>query len=230
MKQEKTESKVSLFKKIEPIASVILVALGLLATTVPDWIRYIAVIVAVLLVISWLFSELGWMGQAIKFRLFQSGLSKEHATRLSVLLDSIDNMMSDAYTLSPFYIWRNCNNKYPKTLRMNHGYLTCIRTWLRDIQEKIDDPAVKNPLIIESLSKAISETTRLAESVEQEINELIRVEEIDEQEKQNLLKDWDASKNYFNQWIDRWENLFKEINKSKGMKCMEYFRVLKMIG
>ena len=96
------EKETSMFKKIEPIASIILATFGVLATNTPNVIRYGAIIIAIVLAIAWLVSEAGWVGKAIKLRWFRSRLSKDQAVRLSILLDDISKLMSYSYASSPY--------------------------------------------------------------------------------------------------------------------------------
>lgn len=220
----------NLFKIIEPLASIFLAVLGVLSTGAPDWIRYGAISIAIILAIAWLFSESGWVGKAIKFRWFRSRLSKDQAVRLSVLLDDISNQMSYSYTLSPFYVWRNCSNSHSGLIKFNESYFSCLGGWMHDLKEKFENPGVDNFQLLNSLSKAVSETTRLAEYAERELEGLLKNKELTEQERARILKEWDSAKNNFNHWIDKWRTLFKEVNKTTNLNCIEYYRPLEMIG
>ena len=82
---------------------------------------------------------------------------------------------------------------------------------------------------MDSLSKAIYEANRLAEQVEQELNGLMQ-DELPENEKRRIQKDWDAARGQFNQWIDKWQTLFKEVEKSAAEMKAYYVRPLGMIG
>jgi len=223
------EKEQSAFKILEPIASITLAVIGVLSTGASDFIRYGVILIAIVLAIAWLFSEAGWVGKAMKFRWFKTKLPNEQALRLSVMLDDVSNVMSDSYTLSPFYVWRNWSNKYPNIIRMNHSYFGSVHSWMSDVKEKFDDPGIDNLLLLGSLSKAVSETTRLAECVGRDLEELLRNEEVTKQDRLRILKEWDSSKNHFNQWIDKWRTLFKEINKTTEVQCVDYFRPLEML-
>jgi len=86
------EKENSAFKMLEPIAGITLAALGVLSTGASDFIRYGAILIAIVLAIAWLFSEAGWVGKAMKFRWFKTKLPKEQALRLSVMLDDVSNI------------------------------------------------------------------------------------------------------------------------------------------
>jgi len=218
------------FKLLLPIVGIILSVLAFFSDGFPGWVTATAVSIGILLILAWLFSETGWLGKAIKFRWFRSKLSKDQAVRLSVLLDDISNQLSYSYTLSPFYVWRNCSNNHSSLIKFNDGYFSCIRSWMGDLKENLDNPSVNNLLLLSSLSKAVAETTRLAEFAERELEDLLRCNQISEQERARILKEWDSVKNHFNQWIDKWRTLFKEVNKTTNINCIEYFRSLEMIG
>lgn len=226
---EETSDK-NWLKQLLPVVGVMFPILAFFPNGFPVWVTITAVIIGVLLVLAWLLSEAGWLGRAIKFRWFRSKLTKEQAVRLSVLLDDVNNLMSYSYTLSPFYVWHNCSNSYSSILRMNYNYFSSIHSWMDDLRGKLENPGINNLLLLSSLSKAISGTTKLAEFVEHEIEELLRKEEITAQERARILKEWDSAKNHFNQWIDKWRTLFKEINKTTNVNCIEYFHSLEMIG
>jgi len=217
-------------KQLLPIVGVILSVLAFFSDGFPVWVTAAAVTVGGLLVLAWFFSEVGWIGKAIKFRWFKSKLTKDQAVRLSILLDDIDKLMSYSYTNSPFYVWHNYSNKYPSSIKFNISYFSTVHSWLEDLNVKFNDPKVNNMILLNSLSNAISETTRFAECIERDLEEFIRKGELTDQEKNRLTKEWGSAKDSFNQWIDNWRTLFKEINKTTNVKCVEYFRSLEMIG
>lgn len=224
------KSKTSLFKRLLPIAAVVLAALALFGQGFENWVKYTALGIGLLLAAAWLFSETGWAGKAIKFRLFQSKLSKDQAVRLSVLLDEISNHMSYSYTLSPFYVWHSCSNEHSDKLRMNYSYHGAIQNWLNDLRERFNDPRNNTLLLIGSLSKAIFEVARLAEQVERELNDLLQHKGLSEIAKKKIQKDWDSARGHFNQWIDKWQTLFKEIEKSTKIGGAHHIRPLGMIS
>jgi len=219
----------TLFEKLVPLASAAFAFLALFTQGAPDLVRYVASAIGFVLALAWLFSKAGWIGQAIKFRLFRSTLTKDQAVRLSVLLDDIGNYMSYSYTFSPFYIWHGCSNQHASKIRMNYSYHGAVSTWLQDLRAKFNDPRNKTQLLMDSLSKAIYEANRLAEQVEQELNGLMQ-DELPENEKRRIQKDWDAARGQFNQWIDKWQTLFKEVEKSAAEMKAYYVRPLGMIG
>lgn len=220
----------SLFDKLLPVTAVALAGLALFGQGTPDWVRYTAIGIALLLALAWLFAEVGWLGKAIKARLFPSKLSKDQAVRLSVLLDEISNHMSYSYTLSPFYVWHNCSNDYSGNLRMNYNYHGAISYWLLDLKTKCEDPRANNILLLGSLSKAISEATKLGEQAERELQQLLEKQQLSDAQRQAIKKNWDSARNHFNQWIDKWRTLFKEVEKTAHVECVQYFRPLEMIG
>lgn len=222
--------ELTLFEKLLPAASVALAGLALFGQGAPDWVRYAAIGIALLLAVAWLFAEAGWLGKAIKSKLFRSKLTKDQAVRLSVLLDEINNHMSYSYTLSPFYIWHNCSNDYCDSLRMNYGYHGAIHVWLQDLKAKCEDPRANNILLLGSLSKAISEAAKLGEQAERELQELLGHRQMSDAQRQAIKKSWDSARNHFNQWIDKWRTLFKEVEKTTHVECVQYFRPLEMIG
>lgn len=224
------KNKSNWVNKLLPISGLALAILAFFNDGFDLWVKLVAISIGGLLIIAWLFSETGWLGKAIKSRLFRVKLTKEQAVRLGVLLDDISNEMSYLYTLSPFYVWHNCGNNFSSLLKMNYSYFYCIQSWMTDLREKFDDPAANNIILLNSLSKAVAETTRLAEFIEREIDDLLGHEEITDQERSRILKEWDSSKNNFNSWIERWRTLFKEINKTTNINCVEHFRTLEMIG
>jgi hypothetical protein len=220
----------SFFETLLPVAAVALAGLALFGQGYPDWVRYVAIGIALLLALAWLLAEAGWLGKAIKARLFPSKLSKDQAVRLSVLLDEIGNQMSYSYTLSPFYVWHNCSNDYSNILRMNYNYHSAIQIWLQDIKAKSEDPRANNIALLGSLSKAICEAARLAEQVEHDLQQLLNHERLTDAQRHNIKKSWDSARNDFNQWIDKWRTLFKEVEKTSHIECAQYFRPLEMIG
>ena len=217
------------FTKLYPIAGLLLAVLAFFNDGFSFWVKFIAVSIGGILVLAWLFSETSWLGKAIKSRLFRAKLSKEQAVRLSVLLDDISNEMSYLYTLSPFYVWHNCGSNHSSLLKMNYSYFYSMHNWMTDLRDKFDDPGINNIILFGSLSKAVAETARLAEFVEREIDELLRHKEITDQERGRILKEWDSSRNNFNNWIERWKTLFKEVNKTTNLNCVDHFRTLEML-
>lgn len=224
------KAKLTVFDRLLPIAGVSFGLLALFVQGAPDLVKYIASAIGFALAIAWLFSKTGWVGKAIKFRLFRSKLPADQAVRLSVLLDEISNHMSYSYTLSPFYVWHSCSNEYSDKLRMNYSYHTAVSSWLHDLKEKFDDPRSNPLLLIGSLSSAIVEAARLAEQVERELNELLQLKGLPDNAKNNIQKDWDSARGHFNRWIDKWQTLFKEIEKSARIGGAHHIRPLGMIG
>lgn len=224
------KSKTSLFKRLLPIAAVVLAALALFGQGFENWVRYTALGIGLLLAAAWLFSETSWAGKAIKFRLFRSKLSKDQAVRLSVLLDEISNHMSYSYTLSPFYVWHSCANEHSDKMKMNYSYHGPIQNWLNDLRERFSDPRNNTLLLIGSISKAIFEAARLAEQVERELNDLLQQQGLSENAKKKIQRDWDSVRGHFNQWIDKWQSLFKEIEKAAKTGGVHHIRPLGMIG
>jgi hypothetical protein len=222
--------KTPVFDRLLPIAGLSFGLLALFVQGAPDWIKYTASSIGLVLAIAWLFSKVGWVGRAIKFRLFRSKLSKDQAVRLSVLLDEISNHMSYSYTLSPFYVWHSCSNDHSDKLRMNYSYHGAIQNWLNDLKERLSDPRNNTLLLIGSLSKAVFEAARLAEQVERELNDLLQEKGLSENAKRKIQKDWESARGHFNQWIDKWQTLFKEIEKSVKTGGAHYIRPLGMIG
>lgn len=218
------------FEKMLPLAAVVLTGLALFGQGSPNWVRYAAIGIALLLALAWLLAEVGWLGKTIKARLFPSKLSKEQAVRLSVLLDEISNHMSYSYTLSPFYVWHSCSNEHSDILRMNYNYHGAIHAWLIDLKAKCEDPRANSILLLGSLSKAISEAARLGEQAERDLQQLLGHQGLSDAQRQTTKKSWDSARNHFNQWIDRWRTLFKEVEKTAQVECGQYFRPLEMIG
>ncbi len=224
------KDRTSHFEKMLPVAGVSFGLLALFVQGAPDWVKYTASSIGLVLAVAWLFSRTGWVGRALKFRLFRSKLSKDQAVRLSVLLDDINNHMSYSYTLSPFYVWHNASNKFAAKIRVNFSYHGAISDWLRDIQEALKDPRRNSVLLIGSLSKAIYQATRLAEQAERELHDLLQRGDLTEGDVKEIRKNWDSARNHFNQWIDKWQILFKEVGKTANISCVQYFRPLEMIG
>ncbi len=224
------KSKTSIFEKLLPIAGVAFAMLSLFVPGTSDWVRFAASFIGVGLIIAWLFSKTGWVGKAIKFRLFRSKLSKDQAVRLSVLLDEISNHMSYSYTLSPFYVWHNCSNEHSDKMRMNYSYHGAIQSWLHDLRERFNDPRNNTLLLVGPLSKAIFEAARLAEQAERELDDLIQQKGLSENARRKIQRDWDSARGHFNQWIDKWQTLFKEIDKSVKTGSAHHFRPLGMVG
>lgn len=224
------EPKTSVLEGLLPIAGVSFGLLALFAQGTPHWVKYAASSIGVVLTVAWLFSKTGWIGKAIKFRLFRSKLSKDQAVRLSVLLDEISNHMSYSYTLSPFSVWHNCSNEHSDKLRMNYSYHAAIQSWLHDLSERFSDPRNNTLLLIGSLSKAILEAARLAEQVERELNDLLQEKGLSENAKRKIQKDWDSARGHFNRWIDKWQTLFKEIEKLVKTGGAHHIPPLGMIG
>ena len=220
----------SRLRELLPIVGIVFSFLAFYSKGYPSWVTATATGIGLLLVLAWLFSESGWIGKAIKFRWFRSKLPDDQAVRLSVLLDDVSNEMSYSYTLSPFYVWHNCSNNHSNITRINYHYFYSMQCWMDDLREKFDAPSIDNILLLNTLSKAVSETTKLAEAIEKEIEDLLRNEELTDQDRSRILKEWDSARNHFNQWIDKWGTLFREINKTKNLNCVDYFRPLKMIG
>lgn len=224
------KNELTIFEKLLPVAAIALTGLALFVQGSPEWVRYTAIGIALLLALSWLLAEVGWLGKAIKARLFPSKLSKDQAVRLSVLLDEIGNHMSYSYTLSPFYVWHNCSNDYSNILRMNYNYHSAIQVWLQDLKEKSEDSRANNIALLGSLSKAICEATTLAKQAEHDLQQLLCHEQLADAQRHSIKKSWDSARNHFNQWIDKWRTLFKEVEKTSRIDCVQYFRPLEMIG
>ncbi|MBD3812768.1 MAG: hypothetical protein IE917_11200 [Betaproteobacteria bacterium] len=224
------KKELTLFEKLLPVSAVVLAGLALFGQGSPDWVRYAAVGIALLLAVAWLLAEAGWLGKAIKSKLFRSKLTKDQAVRLSVLLDEIRNHMSYSYTLSPFSVWHSCSNEYLDSLRMNYGYHSAIHVWLQDLKAKCDEPRADNTLLLGSLSKAIYEASKLAEQAERELQQLLGHEQLTDAQRQTIKKNWDSARTHFNQWIEKWRALFREVEKTAHVECVQYFRPLEMIG
>lgn len=224
------KKELTVFEKLLPVAAIALTGLALFVQGSPEWVRFTAIGIALLLALSWLLAEVGWLGKAISARLFPSKLSKDQLVRLSVLLDEIGNHMSYSYTLSPFYVWHNCSNEYSNLFRMNYNYHGAIQAWLQDIKAKCEDPRANNIAVLGSLSKAIFEASRLAEHAEHDLQQLLSHEQLTDAQRHNIKKSWDSARNHFNQWIDKWRTLFKEVEKTSHVECVQYFRPLEMIG
>lgn len=224
------KDKTSHFEKLLPIASAFFGLLALFVQGTPDWVKYAASSIGFVLALAWLFSKTGWLGKALSFRLFRSKLSKDQAVRLSVLLDDINNHMSYSCMFSPFYVWHSASNKCAGKIKINYSYHSAISDWLRDLQEALKDPRRSSVLLIGSLSKAIYQTTKLAEEAERELHDLLLRGDLSEGDKKEIRKNWDSARNQFNQWIDKWQILFKEVGKTANVSCVQHFRPLEMIG
>jgi hypothetical protein len=217
-------------KQLLPIVGVILTVLAFFAKGYQVWVTMTAVSVGGALVLAWLISEAGWIGKAIKLRWFRSKLTKAQADRLGVLLDDITNQLSYAYTLSPLYVWRNCSNDHPRLVKFNDSYFSCVHNWMTDLKDKFNNPGINNIYLLTSMSKAVSETSKLAGFAERELDGFLRMDDITDPKRSRLLKEWDSSRNNFNHWIYKWNDLFKEINRTTNIGCVDYFRPLEMIG
>ena len=95
--------------------------------------------------------------------------------------------------------------------------------WLRDLKDLFNAPGSNKLILLGFLSRAIHEATRMAESAEHELNYLLRDKEATGQYRARIVKDWDAAREHFNIYIDKWETLFKEINKTTGLNCDDYY-------
>jgi hypothetical protein len=216
-------------KQLLPVVGVMFTVLAFFATGFPEWVTRTAVIVGAMLLLAWLFEEAGWIGRAIKHRLFRSKLRHEQSIKLCILLDDINNQFSTNCVHSPFYIWHRISNDYCDHIRMDYNYHGAIHTWLNDLKAQFEDPAFNSFLLFASLSKAVAEANRLAERVENDIEKTFLLEEVEEQDRKRLRKEWDSAKTGFNQWVSDWKILFKELNHSHKLGCVEYFRPLELV-
>lgn len=224
------KKELTFFEKSLAVAPVVLAGLALFGQGSPDWVRFVAIVIALLLAVGWLLAEAGWLGKAIKTKFFRTKLSKEQAVRLSVLLDEISNHMSYSYTYSPFYVWHSCSNEHSGKMRMNYNYHGAIQNWLHDLRGKFDDTRNNTVMLVSSLSKAISEAARLAEQVERELHDLLLQNDLSEDSKKKIQREWDLVRGHFNQWTDKWQLLFKEIEKTTKTGGTYYIRPLGMIS
>lgn len=212
-----------------PWAAIILAALSLFGNGYPLWVQYAAICVSSIVVLGWLISESGWIGGLIKARFFPVRLSKEQQNRLSVFLDETNSFISYSYAYSPFYVWHSWSNSRHQDIRMDYSHHAAVQTWALDIKQKIEQAGLNNASLVSSLSKALSETAKLGEKAERDIQHLLKNCSLSEGEKLQLRKDWDKSKNHFNSWINSFSALSKEINKSTGTSCVDYFRPLEIV-
>ena len=222
-------TKQTLFVRLLPLCGVLIAIFALFSKNVPVVVQWLAGAVALILVLAWLFAETGWIGGLIKRRLFPSKLSNDHKVRLARLLGDVNDNFSYSCIHSPFSVWHNISNDFGSDIRMNYGYHGAIQFWVADLKDQIENQAVNVFLLLPSLSKAISESTKLAEEVQRDLEEAFRLEKVTEQKAISLRKQWDSSKTHFNQWVSDWQSLFKELNHAHGLNCVEYFRPLEMV-
>lgn len=212
-----------------PWAAVALTALSLFSQGYPFWVQYAAIGISMLVVVGWLISEVGWLGRAIKSTFFRVKLTKDQQNRLAVFIDDINNVLSSSYTHSPFYVWHSNSNRHSQRMRMDYSHHSAILAWVLDIKEQLAEPKVNAIYAIPSLSKAISEATKLGEKAERDLQELYLSENLSDTDKRQLKKEWDSAKTNFNTWVSSFSALCKEINKSTEDNCVSYFRPLEII-
>lgn len=222
--------KTSVFERAIAIAGLALAALGLFDRSSSDLIRYGVVFIGVIVALTLLLTEVRYVFTRIWRWLFPRTLSKSHAYRLEALLGDMSNHMSYSYTHSPFYVWRECSNKYDANIRMNYRYHGAVHSWLEDLRSRLKESGTNKLLLVCSLSKAILEAVKLAEAASDELNELLRSEAVPEREKRRVQKDWDSAKDLFNHWISDWKTLFHEISISNKEEAPHYLPPLKSIG
>jgi hypothetical protein len=216
-------------RNLLPWAAMGLSVLSLFGNGYPAWVQYFAIGIASVIVLGWLISETGWLGRAIKLRFFPNKLTKDQRIRLAVFLDEINNVLSYSYTYSPFYVWHSNLNKPNQQIRMDYAHHNAIFTWIVDIRDTLAQPKVNALYVIPSLSKALSEATKLGEKAERDLQELYLNSDLNDSDKRRLKKDWDSAKTRFNSWINSFSALSKEINKSIASSCVHYFRPLGII-
>jgi hypothetical protein len=218
------------FERILPVAGLLLTALALFGKGYPSWVRYSTVGVGALLTLAWFFSEARWISLAIRRKFFPDKLSKDHVVRLGVLLDEINNYMSTSYVLSPFSVWHNSSNDYPNFLRMNYRYHSAIHTWLLDLKGMCDSLNTRGLFVVLPLSRAISSAAILGKQAEEELQRLVGSEEVSEEKRRQIIKSWGSARERYNVWLDKWQDLMKEIDKVSGIGCILYFQPLDMLG
>jgi len=220
----------SAFDRFLPLGSALLVVCGLfLSEKFSSNTQYAAFAIAFLLVITWSLSE---FGGAVKRKLSRSKLklTQDQSTRLNVLLNDINDQFSTSCIHSPFYTWHNISNNYSDHIRMDCDYHGAINSWLVDLKGQFNDPAFDAITLAVSFSKAIAEANRLAGKVEKDLEKVFLLQECSDQDKKRLRKEWDSSKTRFNQWVSDWRGLFKELNHTHELNCVEYFRPLEMVA
>lgn len=218
------------FDRLLPVGSVSFGLLALFVEDAPVWVKYTAAAIGLVLAVAWLFSKVGWIGKAIKSRLVRPKISRDQAVRLSVLLDETSNHMSYSYTLSPFHVWHICSNDYSGKVRMNYAYHRAIQSWLHSLNGLLSDPRSNAFLFLDLLSKAIVEAAKVAEQAERDLNDFLHEEQVSDDCRKRIQKDWDAARTHFNGWIDKWQTLFREIDKSVKTGGAHHVRPLGMIG
>jgi len=219
----------SWFYRLLPLVSALSVLFAILATDkLPEYILWLATLMAIALFVVWLASELSWTWVP---RIFsrQSKITKEQKARLTVLLDDTKSCLSDSYTVSPFCTWHNISNKYHGHISKNYTHHWAISTWIQDLTEKSESGTLGDLVLANSMSKALSELTKLAECVEKDLERVFELSECDERSKKELRKQWDLSRTYFNQFMANWKQLLKEINVTADANCVVYFRQLEMV-
>lgn len=213
-----------------PWGAIFLTALSLFANGYPVLVQYSAICVSSIVGIGWLISESGWLGGLIIKRFFPVRLSKDQQNRLAVFLDEINNYLSYSYAYSPFYVWHSCsNNNNNQDIRMDYEHHAAVLTFVLDVKRQIEQAGLNCVFFVPSLSKAISEATKLGEKAERDIQHLLKNCNLSDSEKLQLRKDWDKLKNNFNSWINSFSALCKEINKSTGTNSVDYFRPLEIV-
>jgi hypothetical protein len=221
-----TPTKIS---NVIPMVALSLAFLSLFGAEYSSWVRYSAVLIAAITILGWLLSESAWIGIVIKNRFFPTKLTKDQKNRLDIFLDQIENFMSYSCTYSPFYVWHSCSNSHIKLLRMDYPHHNAIFSWLNDLKLNVELKDINQIKFMESLSRAISESSKLAEKAEHQIQELFGNESIDSSEKKQIKKQWDTAKTHFNRWLADYSLLCKEVNKKNSSNCFDYYRTLEMI-
>lgn len=218
--------KYNWFDTITPLAASIIAALSLLAkNSVPPLVQVIAIITSLVLATTWLYSFLNW--RHILQPIYNRRKLKKHLwIRTDQLIDETNLIMADSFTLSPFYVWHNTSNKLPQKVHRCHGYQWAIKAWLEDLSEKRSGHSLPHSAFIDSMSKLISELSKLAEYAERQIDEAIQSYDLSEPEKKEVLRQWDICRHHFNILLDSWSRLFGEVNRYSKTNCTTYFRRL----
>lgn len=205
--------------------------LGFFSSDFSSEIRLVAVGIGGLVLIVWMISVVMRFLFPVITSLRQNRISADQKNRLHVLIEESCNHMSYQYVHSPFYIWHSAEGRYVGKVKMNYAYHDAVQSWLLDLKSAYDASRRDVSSLLQSFPMAISQAARCAKVAEQDLIALLSDTSFAEVDRKRLAREWDSAKNQFNGWLERWQTLFKEIDKWQGKaSTTHYVRPLENIG
>ncbi len=219
-----------------PIGSLLIAAIGLFAgkDKLPDWALYIVIFYLIAVILAILWKPTTRLYLMLRLKQINRYLAKTFYPLLHDSAKEFAQLIIHGRSDTIIYLLQDINKWdefKTQPIQLDAEHIATIRSWYAYIERHFDFYKLKDLFYLASeLSNLIFQYHRLCTHAHKQLDSLVATGKLEGQRLQYLKQEWNLRRERHNIFINKWENIAKNINTATGeMSCHDYYELLKTL-